>query len=58
MPMAAQVGCCERDDGEVALADADLAVAAGAHVRLACFVGLHAPHLDLVVVGPGHDHTR
>jgi hypothetical protein len=48
VPVASQVGRFMRHDDHVAHADADLLVAAGAEVRLAGLVGLHAPDLDVV----------
>lgn len=45
MPVAARRRIIERDDHDVSRANADLLIATGAHVGLACLVGLDAPDL-------------
>jgi mono/diheme cytochrome c family protein len=46
--VASQLGCVVRDGDHVAGAGRDLAVAAGALVRLASLVGLHEPQVDVL----------
>lgn len=58
MPVPAQVGCILGYADHVAESFGDVAVAPGADVGLACFIGLNASHLDGAIQPVPHAHPK